>query len=236
MGIDMKELGRCCRAVREMEKLTSEQFAKRANISSTQTITRLETGLIANPTWENLDNILRALSKLEVVRSGRFSFDDFSQDIIDLFNRYAAYEGHTVKEVATESLVELQAEYANELQNMSKNDWQQAITHTYLDRDRHELEKQLSSFIEDLGKHYTNTAEIDYSTMLSLAFSKNTKRNLLYQGLNEQMNDVIHKRSCIRPFKFVSLFVLHMNLAVATGAFGDKVDNLTKKGENSHED
>jgi len=89
MNVNISELGKCVRAIRESANLSAEELAVKAGLQSGPTITRFETGRAQNPTFETIYKLVNYLSQLDIIKQKDFDFGGYSSDIVKLITAFS---------------------------------------------------------------------------------------------------------------------------------------------------
>ena len=83
-GTDITALGKCIRAIREQEGVTSEELADTVGLVSRPSLTRIESGKSTAPTFDVLFKTLKTVGQFNIVKNGDFNFDPYPKEIKDL--------------------------------------------------------------------------------------------------------------------------------------------------------
>ncbi len=83
MEINMSDLAKCVRDIRNAEGISAEELGEKAGVSANN-ITRFETGRIKNPSFDTVHKLIKAIADLDIVKFNNFDFSHYDKQISDL--------------------------------------------------------------------------------------------------------------------------------------------------------
>jgi transcriptional regulator with XRE-family HTH domain len=201
--------------------MSAQELAGLAGISTTQNLTRIERGVVSNPTYDTVERVLTAVNKLDIIVSKGFNYDNYSQGLRDALNRFRNDADYVV--TGEPVIIKL----PEELMNASKLDVEKVCAMIALLNDYPAFRDALHELCNTVERNCETPERIDYATVINdLTKLEYTQ---FYFNLNDTIRKFVKTRCFTHAYEFMTMLVQALNEGIAS--YADKDDAELPIGE-----
>jgi len=201
MGLDIAEFGRFIKDVRDKARISAQELATLAGIATTQNITRIERGVVTNPTYDTVERVMTAINKLGIIIHRDFNFDSYSQGLKDTFNRFSD-GGDSVKTEEPRTDVKL----PEDLMNASQVDLETACAIIALLHEYPAFRDALSELCTKVKNNFDSPPErVDYADIINDLTKRSHKQ--FYFNLNDKIGKFVKTGCYTHAYGFLTMLV-----------------------------
>jgi transcriptional regulator with XRE-family HTH domain len=218
MGFDVAEFGRFIKDVRESERISAQELAALAGISTTQNITRIERGVVTNPTYDTVERVMKAINKLNIIIQKEFKFDGYSQSLKDTLNRFCD-NGENITVDKPQAVVKI----PEDLMNASQVDMETACAIIAVIHEYPIFRDALNKLCNKVKDNFDSSPErIDYADMIN----DMTKRvyTQFYFNLNDKIGKFVKTGCYTNAYDFMTMLIHALSENIENYADKDNKD------------